>query len=33
MAIPEEYKIIRKAGFSAPNIAYFFSRFVIYSGD
>jgi len=27
MAIPEEYKIIRKARFSTPNVVYFFSRF------
>jgi hypothetical protein len=28
MAIPEEYKIIRKVGFSKPNIAYLLSRYV-----
>ncbi|KIM88427.1 hypothetical protein PILCRDRAFT_814319 [Piloderma croceum F 1598] len=27
MAIPEEYLIIRKVGFSRPNIVYFLSRF------
>ena len=26
MALPEEYEVIRKAGFSKPNIAYFISR-------
>jgi hypothetical protein len=26
MAMPEEYQVIRKAGFSLPNIAYFLSR-------
>jgi hypothetical protein len=30
MAIPEEYNIIRKAGFSWPNIIYFLSRSVFY---
>jgi len=30
MAIPEEYNIIRKAGFSWPKIIYFSSRFVFY---
>jgi len=27
MSMPEEYRIIRKMGFSVPNIAYFVSRF------
>jgi hypothetical protein len=30
MAIPEEYNIVRKAGFSWPNIMYFLSRSVFY---
>jgi hypothetical protein len=30
MAIPEEYKIIRKVGFSRANIVYFLSRRVFY---
>ena len=29
MSIPEEYKVIRKVGFTPPNIAYFVSRLVI----
>jgi len=30
MAIPEEYEIIRKVGFSRPTIVYFLSRWVFY---
>jgi hypothetical protein len=33
MAIPEEYKIVRQARFSQPNIVYFLSRSVVYNGS
>ena len=32
MAMPEEYAIVRKAGITAPNIAYFLSRSVLFDG-
>ena len=33
MAIPEEYTIVRNAGITAPNIAYFLSRSVLFKGN
>jgi hypothetical protein len=33
MAMPEEYAIVRKAGITAPNIAYFLSRSVLFDGN
>jgi hypothetical protein len=33
MAMPEEYAIVRKAGITAPNIAYFLSRSVLFNGN
>jgi hypothetical protein len=32
MAMPEEYAIVRNAGITAPNIAYFLSRSVLFDG-
>jgi len=32
MALPEEYVIVRNAGITAPNIAYFLSRSVLFDG-
>ena len=32
MAMPEEYAIVRDAGITAPNIAYFLSRSVLFNG-
>jgi hypothetical protein len=29
MSIPEEYRVIRKVGFTPPNVAYFVSRLAI----
>jgi hypothetical protein len=33
MAMPEEYVIVRKAGITAPNSAYFLSRSVLFNGN
>jgi hypothetical protein len=32
MALPEEYVIVRNTGITAPNIAYFLSRSVLFDG-
>jgi hypothetical protein len=33
MAMPEEYVIVRNTGITAPNIAYFLSRLVLFDGS